>query len=225
MKQRNEWVEPFIAQHLAYSFLSKVLYEPPSEALIRNIVQEDLFAEWPLPGSNARTDEGLKTLQQFTRDWHDERMRALERDYARLFLGPGKLLAPPWESVYRSPKGLIFERQTLEVRQFFQRAGMPIPNLGTEPDDHIGLELRFVAYLCAQGLYALEINKVEAFDAILETLCQFFAAHLSQWADQCFDQIAEHAETRFYRGIAQLASGCLAHTRAMLDAPCEALSP
>lgn len=225
MTQRSEWVEPFIAQHLAYSFLSKALYEPPSEELIRRIVEENLFDEWPLPGSNARTEGGLKTLQQFTRDWHDERMHALKRDYARLFLGPGKLLAPPWESVYRSPKGLIFEQQTLQVRQIFQRAGMPIPNLGTEPDDHIGLELRFVAYLCAQGLYALEMNQPDNFDAILETLCQFFALHLSQWADQCFDQIAEHAETRFYRGVAQLASGCLTYTQEMLHAPCEALSP
>ena len=47
----------------------------------------------------------------------------LQHEYMRLFIGPEKLIAPPWESVYRSKSGLLFQENTLTVRDIYRRNG------------------------------------------------------------------------------------------------------
>lgn len=209
------WAEQLIAHHLAYAFLSRVFYQQPTLEFLRVITRpgDALFDDWPLELDLSSADAGLPLLQQFAADWHDSQLTALQRDYARLFVGPGKLLAVPWESVYRSAEGLVFEQQTLEVRAMYREFGMPIPNLGKEPDDHIGLELYFVAHVCAIGLDAIQQDDAAQLEAAQLGLQRFFAEHLSQWADQCLTKVSDYAQTDYYRGAARLASACIAHSQ------------
>lgn len=221
MKDLQYWIEPLIAHNLAYQFLGRVFYAPPSGELITTVVREDLFEDWPLPCTNEQMNVGLDTLHRFSQDWQDDQLSELKRDYARLFIGPGKLLAAPWESVYRSVEGLIFEQQTLEVRQFYRRYGMTTPNPKKEPEDHIGLELLFVAHLCALGLQAIEQGNSNTFDLVFNGLRNFYVEHLRQWADQCLARVQQHAKTTYYQGVATLASGCIAYSMVLLEVPCE----
>ena len=204
--------DQFIAHHLAYSFLGKVLYEPPTAEFINILATERLFDEWMLDGDHADIQTGLSLLQAFATQWDEAQLAALTQDYMRLFIGPDTLLAPPWESVYRSPDGLIFDKSTLEVRREYQRFGMPIPRLHNEPEDHIGLELRFISHLTALGLDAVGKNQVETTGLIVEALDSFLHDHLQLWADEYLDKVITHANTAFYRGIALLTRGCLAQT-------------
>lgn len=222
VKGLQQWIEPFIGHNLAYNFLGGAFYDAPDAGLIGTIARENLFEDWTLPCTNAAMEHGLDTLRQFTKGWQDTQLPALKRDYDRLFVGPGKLLAVPWESVYRSQEGLIFEQQTVAVRQFYRRFAMAVPKPGIEPEDHIGLELRFVAHLYALGLQAVEHGQENSFDLILGGLAQFFEVHLGQWAEACFDRVRQHAQTPYYRGVAQLASGCLVHSMMLLGVNAEA---
>lgn len=206
--------EQLVAHHLAYSFLGKAFYEAPDAEFIDVLAQERLFDEWLLGSENDAARTGLDLLRSFCEQWDGTQLEALKQDYARLFIGPAALLAPPWESVYRSTDHLIFERQTLEVRHEFQRFGMPIPNLHVEPDDHLGLELRFIAYLCSMGISALEQDKAELLSQVEAEIQFFLQAHLLKWADLCLSRVIEHARTDYYRGVAYLAQGCLAQTAA-----------
>ncbi|MCC7208758.1 MAG: molecular chaperone TorD family protein [Anaerolineae bacterium] len=212
----EQWVEPLIAHHLAYTFFGKVFYEPPSGDLMRSIAADNLFAEWPLPASNARMERALEMLQSVSKGWTDDQLPDLKRDYARLFIGPGELLAVPWESVYRDPDGLIFDEKTLEVRRMYQGFGMAVPNPGREPEDHIGLEMRFVAYLSALGLQAIQTEQADRLAAIVLGMRTFLESHLGQWADLCLDRVLQHAETPYYRGVAELAAGSVLHSMAWL---------
>jgi putative dimethyl sulfoxide reductase chaperone len=209
----QHWAETLIAHNLAYTFLSKVFYEQPDLDFLRTITQEDLFDDWPLDMNQTRAEIGLAQLRTFSAHWHDDQFPDLKRDYARLFVGPDKLLATPWESVYRSAEGIIFEKETLQVRTFYREFDMPIPHFGSEPDDHIGLEFRFVAHLCAIGLNAIQVDDTTTLEATLDGLRRFFDEHISQWADQCLDRVSQHAQTDYYRSVAALASGCIAHSQ------------
>jgi TorA maturation chaperone TorD len=206
--------EQLVAHHLAYSFLSKAFYEAPDAEFIDVLAQERLFDEWVLGSDNDASRAGLNLLRSFCEQWDGSQLDALKQDYARLFIGPTALLAPPWESVYRSAEHLIFERQTLEVRQEYQRFGMPIPNLHVEPDDHIGLELRFISYLCSMGISALEQDNAGLLAQVEEEIHFFLRTHLLKWADSCLTRVIEQAHTDFYRGVAYLAQGCLAQSAA-----------
>jgi TorA maturation chaperone TorD len=215
----HDLITELIAQQLAYSFLSKALYESPEADFIQVLADDALFDEWPVDTDHPDVLAGLADLRAFVAQWQREDIGALKRDYARLFIGPDRLLAPPWESVYRSDEGLIFEKQTLEVRAQYQRFGMPIPMLNVEPDDHIGLELRFVAYLCALALEAIEANQPDTLSELIDAQRDFFADHLLQWAPDCLERIRTHAETAYFRGIAQLALGSLLVTTIRLNSP------
>jgi TorA maturation chaperone TorD len=205
--------DQFLAHHLAYNFLGKVFYEQPTAEFLNLLASEGMFDDWLLDGEHPDIQAGLALLRSFAAQWDEAQLPALNHDYMRLFIGPDKLLAPPWESVYTSPEGLIFDKSTLEVRHEYQRFGMPISKLHNEPEDHLGLELRFISHLTALGLDALGQNQVEATALIVGALDTFLHDHLLCWADQCLDKIIAHANTAYYRGIALLTRGCLAQTK------------
>lgn len=208
----RDWVETLIAHELAYSFLSRVFYEPPSQELIDTLAAEALFDAFPLETEQPEAETGLRILRDFCATWDASKLDALQHDYRRLFVGPERLLAPPWESVYVSPDHLLFDTQTLQVRREYQRFGMPIPKLYNEPDDHLGLELRFVVHLSGIGIGALEREQPEVLDAALTEMRGFLNNHLMKWAPDCLTRVIENARTDYYRGCARLALGCLTHT-------------
>jgi TorA maturation chaperone TorD len=209
-------VETLIAQQLAYTFLGKVFYEPPTLELIQAIVSDDLFADWPFSGANAEEKAGLDQLRQFSVQWDNTQLDDLRRNHARLFVGPNRLLAPPWESVYRSSEHLLFERQTFEVRQQYQRFGMETRPSNVEPDDHIGLELRFMAHLNGLALFAMDKGDANLSIEAVEAIRLFLTEHLLQWSPEFLTLVTKSATTAYYRAIAQLTLGCLYHTNTAL---------
>jgi TorA maturation chaperone TorD len=118
--------------------------------------------------------------------------------------------------VHFSKERLTFQKETLQVRGWYRRFGLEAERLYNEPDDHIGLELEFLAHLARQGLAALEKNDQVALDQALEAQRGFFSEHLARWAPAWSAQVEKHARTEFYRGIAQMTRGALTHTAAIL---------
>lgn len=210
-----DWIETLIAHELAYGFLSKVFYEPPNKELIDTLVDDELFDAWALETNQPEVETGLALLRGFCASWSGD-LDALQQDYRALFVGPGHLLAPPWESVYRSPDHLLFDVHTLQVRHEYQRFGMPIPHLYNEPEDHLGLELRFVAYLCELGLGAIDLNQPDALNPVTGEISSFLTEHLLKWAPECLRLVIKHASSDYYRGCAHLTLGCIAHTNEVI---------
>jgi TorA maturation chaperone TorD len=206
------WKATLTAHGLAYGFLSKVFYERPASAFINHLATEDLFVDWPLSAGDEETQAGLHLLKDFCAGWAEAGLPDLNWDYNCLFAGPGHLLAPPWESVYLSKEHLVFEAQTLEVRQTYRRFGLQAPKLHKEPDDHLGLELAFMVHLCSLGLAAIENGQPEMFQETLQAQREFMAEHLLKWAPDCLQRVIEHANTDYYRGVAYLTLGCLSET-------------
>lgn len=78
----------------------------------------------------------------------------------------GKVLAPPWGSVYMSEERLVFQKETLEVRNWYREFGLAAENLYREPDDHIALELGFLAHLAKLEYEALKAKDVIRYQEI-----------------------------------------------------------
>ena len=209
---RTELLETLVAHCLTYTFLGKAFFEPPTTELLVALKEDDLFAAWPLEAEVAKLQAGLATLQAYTEDWDAAAIEALKRDYARLFVGPNSLLAPPWESVYRSEERLLFEEETLQVRAAYRQFGMALPDGPLQPDDHFGLELFFVAHLCRLGLDSLEHDDSAQLEAVLQGLQRFLHEHVLRWAEPFLQDVSAGAQTDYYRGLAAVALGSLTHT-------------
>lgn len=216
-----EWAEFLSGEVLVFGLLGRILYQPPQSEWLKSLAEDQVFDEIPLGADLPETKEGMALLGQWSRaylkDQSGDLQSALDGDYNRLFVGPGKVLAPPWESVYATTDRLIFQEQTIQVRNWYRRFGLEAEKLYHEPDDHIGLELSFLAHLASLSLQALESQDEPEFLRLINAQRDFLKEHLLQW---CFDwirDVQEFAKLEFYTGIALLVKGTVNAARTTFE--------
>lgn len=225
-----DWTSTLAGEILVFDLLGKLLYEYPERNWLQILVDEAVFDEIPFGASQPDIITGLQLLQQWMRSCQGGLLNGavdeLRADYTRLFLGPGKVLTPPWESVQFTDERLVFQERTLQVRRWYQRYGLEVEKLHHEPDDHVGLELAFLAHLARQGLAALAQHHPAQLAETWEAQRQFLRAHPSRWVPDWCQQVASQARTDFYRGAALLVRGAMAELGATLETkvPIEAVA-
>lgn len=198
---------------LFLSLLSRLIYTYPdieAQQWIKSLIEEDTLSEAPYAANQEAVIKGIEMIKQWGNSGlTDEAFNKIRDDYTRLFIGVGKVLAPPWESVYFTESHLLFQEQTLQVRNWYRRYGLELEKLHKEPDDHISIEMSFVAYLSKLALQAFEEQNQEEFEELLEAQRQFLASHLLAWGFKWRHMVIEHAQTDFYKGLAYLTQGAL----------------
>jgi TorA maturation chaperone TorD len=220
----TEWQTQLTGEILLFSLLGKILYEVPAEAWIRPLVDDEVFTEAPFAETQPDVTTGLALLEKWCQAYQqdsypDSMLKELQVDYTNLFTGMRKFPVAPWESVYFNEERLVFQEQTMDVRAWYRRYGLEVVNLKKEPDDHIGLELTFVAHLARLGLATLEAGDEQEFEALLAAQRGFLAKHLFLWAPLWCEQILEFARTDFYRGLALVVRGALTELSHVLETP------
>ncbi|MFZ5627018.1 MAG: TorD/DmsD family molecular chaperone [Bacillota bacterium] len=128
-------------------------------------------------------------------------------EFNRLFVGPGKLVAPPYESAYRNPEGLLMQQETLEVRECYRNMGLAVQNKNCEPDDFIGLEAEFACYLLHQAAKFLEEKDLDNVDLHLTAYRDFFVNHLYKWLPAHCRDILTSSQDDTCRGMALVLAG------------------
>ena len=190
----------------AFTALSGLLVTSSGEAVLDRVRAPELLADWPLP-ADPDCARGVDLLRESSTAGEDEAL--VRRDFNRLFYGPGPMLAPPYESVHRSDEGLVFEQETMQVRAAYAQFQLAAPRLNKEPDDHLGLELGFLAELCVRAMDAVDADDDLELTRLLVGVQNFLDDHLLIWGPQCLTQAADGAQTFFYRGVAALGIGTL----------------
>ncbi len=204
----------------ACAFLAHLLLRPDAAASA-SAMDHALIEAWPLE-RDADTAAGLAALRAAA--LNPATAEALHADFAALFVGPGPMLACPWESVQRGEERLTFDRQTFEVRRAYAAFGRQAPALNREPDDHIGLELAFVGELAAAALAALERGEEAEARRLAAGASDFWRDHLMPWAPGFARHVAAGARTPLYRAAGLLLAGGLPQLGPLLGAPEGALT-
>ncbi len=132
----------------------------------------------------------------------EDALLALEIEYNRLFVGPGRPAALPYESVYRKTGGTGVGAMAREVLRCYAEAG-----LGMSPDrrdwpDHVATELGFMAYLVERGTEA-ENGDAERWAARERA---FLRDHLLAWLPQFCRRVREVSRHPFYAALAELTA-------------------
>jgi TorA maturation chaperone TorD len=219
----SEFMIDLLAEILTLNLVGKLLYEYPDKDWYQSLFDSETFEEIPFGGQRQETQSGLALINSWInenyREAHKDWFEELRADYTRLFIGPDQVLAPPWESVFVKEGRLIFTETTLAVRNWYRQFGLVQEKLYTEPDDHIGLELAFLAHLTGQAVEALESDTPEKSREWLAAKRGFCEAHFARWADVYFDQLYDYSRTDFYRGLARLGKGTFLEILYVLDIP------
>jgi TorA maturation chaperone TorD len=150
-------------------------------------------------------DKSLHTAaHRAAREWQEA---VRDRDplsvaYARLFLGPFEIMAPPYASLYLDPERRLMGQISVDVARRYAKAGLG-PGAGpNEAPDHVTRELEFMYYLAFR-----EINDDDR--AWVKLQRDFWLDHLQPWMQEFAKNIAEAHCHPFYDALADLlASFC-----------------
>ena len=137
---------------------------------------------------------------------------ALEVDYNRLFVGPARLLAPPYESFYTTPggedgRGRLRGPAEREVRATYLSNGFAMPETFVDFPDHVAIELDFLAAMADKEARLWEEGDEEGAMAVIASEDAFRERHLEAWFPKLKADIESGSQTDFYPAIAALVSG------------------
>jgi TorA maturation chaperone TorD len=216
-----DWETTLTGEVLLLSLLSKILYSEPELEMLENISREDVFSDSPFAAEDTDVINGLGYLQkwsnEFQADDNEEIRTEIKSDYVRIMVGADDFNTPPWESVFFNENRMIFQEETLKVRSWYKRFGLASEKLYNEPDDHIALEISFIAHLASLSLEALKKDDEDTFEKTMIAQHDFLKEHLLQWGPTWCDLVYQNAQTDFYKGTALLLKGALMELKAIFD--------
>ena len=186
-----------------YSLLSSLYREEPSTESLRNLKE---WCQSIRRGKNA-TEGGVEKLQEFfaSTDIDEKLTGELAADYASLFLGIGKHPAHPYESVYTGKDGLVMGEATENVRSLYASENLQKTDICKEPDDHIAIELEFMAFLCHKSNCAMREGDLSEALRLFQVQNGFIEYHLGRWIPLFYDAVARGAETYgLYMAVTQV---------------------
>jgi TorA maturation chaperone TorD len=211
----------------AYRILALAFYEPTFQlagdiitGALASVLHE-LFDVTGVAGTAGLADPAQQIQTPAGQD-AEGLWRALKLEHTRLFVGPGHVPAPPYESVYRQDvpvfeRGLLMGRSTVHLRQQYAAAGLELAPDYTDLPDHISAELEFMSFLCSKEAGAWEAGDDEAALGRANTQRLFLAQHLSRWVPAFCQAVAQHAQLDFYRAMGRL-------TQSFVDADQQSLN-
>ncbi|MDZ7844399.1 MAG: molecular chaperone TorD family protein [Anaerolineales bacterium] len=211
---REALLESLAGEILFLDLLGKLWITYPADKKqdwFLSLLDQDLFSEVPFAEEQLQVKKGIRLICEWIDDVQGlpekEIMLELKTDYSGLFNCANDIIAPPWESVYRDKHRLVKQDHTLKVRRFYKENGLVLSDLQNEPDDHIGYELLFTAYLTRKMARALEQDDQGAFQTFRRVKGNFLKKHLLQWAPIFSGQVDRYAKTKFYQGLSWMLLG------------------
>ena len=196
------------ARAFAYDFLKCAFLQEPSRTFLRLLIEDEMVQAFPFYGSDADLDKAIDMLRNCLKPSDIRSQMIFNRlrwDYTRMFIGPGNVPAPPWESIYTDPERLHFSKETLAVRAAYRKYNLLPRHLGHEPDDHIGLELDFMYTLCEMAKKKTEGADPKGLREILEDQKTFLDDHLLTWVPAWTGGCNKKCQDRFLQGISPTA--------------------
>ncbi|MBW8016453.1 MAG: molecular chaperone TorD family protein [Planctomycetes bacterium] len=124
----------------------------------------------------------------------------LEVDFARLFVGPYKLLAPPYGSFYLED-GKLMGDSTADVKVRYEKEGLDI--VIKDAPDHIAMELEFMYFLITKQIKAIEDSNLQEAQACLHKQSAFLQNHLVRWLPKFAENVQQNSQTKFYMQLSQ----------------------
>ena len=206
-----------------YSFLSGAFKAPPSLEslesfrsneflnLIERVFSADLFTDFR---------EALRDAPDIV-----ELRKGLDQEFVNLFKVPGGQYVTPYESVFRDTreiagkevKGLLLGQSALDVRHWYRLARFEISTEYDDLPDHIVLELRYMADICAKEQELEEEGDLKRLERAWEMQRDFLAGHLARWIDDFADRVQNRTRHPYYLTVARRAAEFIDRDLATLE--------
>lgn len=199
-----------------YSLLARLYREEVDAELLEQLMATD----YPVSSGNASMDAGYYALAKYLSNAWVDPLTKLSIDYTKTFLGSGidtYSAAYPFESVYTSEKRLLMQDARDEVLAIYRSCGLDKSESWNVGEDHLAVELEFMAVLATRTARALRADEQEQAFSLLNTQRNFMNDHVACWVPVFANDVRRFSDTLFYQGLADLTQGFLEEDAALLD--------
>ncbi len=172
----------------------------------------DLSAGFAFESSDAQLARSLDAMESALAEIDDADIEMLAVDFDRVFFGMGPLTARhafPYESVYTSERGIMMQDAYAQVARIYREQRLAKDSSFTEPEDHIAVELAFMATLAQRTATFLGEGLDEAAEQTVRQQLSFLQGHLLNWADRFCIDLRQAAPGGFYEALADFTIGLL----------------
>ena len=160
----------------------RLLADLHATELTRERIQELQAIDFPL-------------AQDFPQEIPDSLLDEFATDFADIYLN-GRFHASPQESVWIDDEELICQQPMFQVREWYAKHGLAVPNWRKMADDNLVNQLLFIAHL---------LDKAEDDpQAILQEVALFMDEHLLRWLQPFAIRVVDRCDTVFYAYLALL---------------------
>lgn len=190
-----------------YEWFAGFFLEEPDLTVAENLLAGRLY-DVSLDGI-AALDTTLLALESYGATLEDRDVGQVHLDlrgeYARLFVGPRTRTAHPYASVYLDThdvggevvRGLLMGESVAFMRRLYRESGVAPENPRNYPDDHVGLELAFAAWLLRDHERSGSPDSAHRYEVLLD--------HMQRWVPQFgldLHQAALESGSPFYAALA-----------------------
>jgi TorA maturation chaperone TorD len=210
-----------------YRILQNLLGNEPNEETLQQLgsaaVHDVFFLFATEEGEYRRALDALLAEAAACCQDGSEAIEQLHNGFTALFVGPGKVEADPWESFYLSRDNTLFQSITLEVRKEYVAQGLLPQAYPNVADDHVALELDFMARLAQRLEDAFEAKDFYAVTAYLSASESFVRKHLINWIPAFVEVLGKARHSYFYREAGNVLAAFLFIDLQVLEETREAL--
>lgn len=170
----------------------------------------------------AEADEAVAADSPLSDAWHDlvRVVRALNADdrsrlvveHTRLCAGlkEGEFLPPPFESAWRT--GAAPGEIASEIENAYADAGFAEIDIDAGPQDHLAVELKFMALLALKEAESIERGDISATRERQNIQKAFLERHLLGWVPRWTDALAQNTQEPLYWALAGVIGALLSQT-------------
>lgn len=183
-----------------YWLLSSFFLDPPDAQLLAG-----LGAAAPADEADAADELGT-ALAQLRQGLADASTAELRAEHLRLFGGvrEGYGPPPPYESLHR--EGRLLGDSTEAVMAHYRGNGISLKDEDAGPEDHLGIELKFLALLCHRESRRWQDGDEAGGREALAAQQAFIEQHLGAWAPDYCRTLQSETQSPFYRAVAELTA-------------------
>ena len=184
-----------------YWLLSRLVLEPPNVDFIAELASSEV----DIPGASPVDQEFHRLATAAKLADGPAELERLQVDFTRLFLGVSDSYGPPppLESLARNAP---VEDTHAELSAAYEGSGLSNVAADVGALDHLGVELRFMSYLCVQESAAWERNDHAAASERQDGQADFLTRHVMSWLDEYCRRTESEATTQFYAAVLRLLS-------------------
>lgn len=143
-------------------------------------------------------DRGVAAIETLVADYLNRGpdLAELDAEYNTLFIGPNKMDAPPWGSVYMDSDRVLYGNTWVKLKTWMRRNGIEFScKEYKDPEDHMGILLAMLAFIAQRGDDELALDLI--------------GNHILTWSHHYLNALEHAATSSFYKGVASFADNLL----------------